>query len=458
VAGVKQLRRSRLTVANDDQIIATNLQLGGDNHVHQPVITDDGIYWGSGEALCRIDANAVVGAPFVGCPAAVQVQSTGVSVLWGGDGDRVGVTAGSAGQPGDAALFDRSAGTLDELTDDIFSQENVEVWRERVAWADRSRFNEDIAVRDLTEGSWIIAHPAIQAGPRTDGRFVVWADGRAGVQLFAYDMLTGAEIEVTPSNELPVLGDSLFGVAAGKVAYAISGVGGAQLFVQDLASGVRVAVGAPSDVEAPELDSTGTRLAWYDATLQRVRTTTLAGLTPGAIVNVGGTAVGTGRLSVAADTVVFEDEAIGVGCARVGQTTTQQLDDDGRGVSAAVVSGLGLVATWGADNVIKACALTCNAPTPVCAADVLATDGGGTVELPRVSPSGYVVWTSNQAGDGLGQIALYDLLADLRYRVPTDYGVNGDTPVFDPFIDGDRLVWGGFSFGTSDIFTARLAD
>jgi hypothetical protein len=461
--GALQIHRLRLPAGTDETIV-TNVQEGRESP-HQPIVTSDGIYWASGSDLCRIAATAPVASPLVGCPATHRVLSGAIGQLWGGDEDRVGFTSGTNAflDPEDATIFDRGSNTVLQLTDDILQQQEVEVWRDRVVYADRERFSNDIVVNELTEGTWLVAEPSIQVGPRTDGRFVVWGDARQGIQLFGLDLLTEREFAITPAAELIAAGDSLFSMANGIVAYGILDIGvGVRLFVQDLATGNQTLIAtATNGIRAPELNENASRLVWFDADQGRIKTVALTGITPGPITNFGGAGVSVNRMALSGTTAIFEDNAGGGGsavrCTQLGSTTNHLVDVSGRGVSAAAVPGLGTFAVWGSNDSIRGCTLSCGA-TLTCSPRTFARSGGGSVELPVVSASGYVTWTSNQVGDGFGQIAVYDLLADRRFRIATDFGVDGGAPVFDPFIHGQRIVWAGFAFGSADIFTAILDD
>lgn len=459
--GVQQVHRLQLASGVDTTIATAVLNNGED--AHQPVVIDSGLYWGSGADLCRIGANDVVATPFNGCPLAKRVPELAgqLRVLSGGDEDRLGlVVGGAATAPKDAATFDDGDNVLEQLSDDIFEQTGVQVWRDRVAYSDRQRFSDDVVVREGTEGTWVIADPAIQAGPQTDGRFITWVDTRRGFQLMAYDLVTGAEIEVTARTEaLGIGGDSLYSLRNGVVAYMIATGGVSRdLFVENVLTGQRVlAATSATRIEAAELNETATRVVWSDATDHRIHTKTVSGsLVLGADALVAGTTTRVTRMAVAQNTVIFEDQGP-LGCADIGSTTTKVIDNFTRGVGAATVTGLGVVAAWGIGDSIRSCVLTCGA-TVSCPVDLLATGGGGSTELPQVSASGFITWQSNQDGDDFGQIAVYDLLRDVRYRIATDFGVDGPAPVNGPFIHGDRIVWSGFAFGTSDVFTAVLGD
>ena len=448
-----------------DQIIATNVDAGAQSP-HQPVVTSDGIYWASGRDLCRIDREAVVAVPLLGCPAAQRVLTDEIGQLWSGDEDRIGLTTGSNVQfeLQDAAFFDRSDGVITRLTNDILDQEDVELWRDRVVYADRERFSNDVVVNELTAGTWLVAEPSIQAAPVTDGRFVVWGDARDGVRFMAYDLETETEFALTSGDEQLAGGDQFLSAGNGVVAYGVTNGGvGISLFVQSLTTGQRTLLAASAnaaDLETATLNAEASRVAWFDARVG-LRTATLSGITLGPITTMGGPLGRVRRMGLAGDTAIFENQQEQSGteirCAQVGATTSNLVDLNGRGASAAAVPGLGIVAAWGAGDDIRMCQLSCGA-TLACDVQVLATAGGGTVELPKVSGSGYITWASNQTGDGFGQIAVYDLVTDVRFRVATDFGVDGDAPVFDPMIAGQRLVWAGFAFGSSDIMTAVLAD
>ena len=95
------------------------------------------------------------------------------------------------------------------------------------------------------------------------------------------------------------------------------------------------------------------------------------------------------------------------------------LATDGRGADVADVDGQ-LFATWG-DNEIRACALTCG-PITVCSDFKVAGGGGGSVDLPRISSSGYIAWESNTPGDGQGRIGVYNVLTQTRFKLDSTMG------------------------------------
>ncbi len=468
-----EIHRIRLgtTPAGTDEVIATNVQPGFQTP-HQPVITSDSLYWASGTDLCRIDATATVATPFDGCPVAQQVVSGQIGQLTGGDGDRIGVTLGTNAltDPIDVAFFQRSTGTITQLTDDILEQGDAEIWRDRFAYTDRQRFSNDVVVRDLTEGTFVVADPALQGIPATDGNFIVWVDTRnAGIQLFAFDLATDSELEVTPSSEILGAGDTIYSFENGIVAYTFLNGAGApdRLFVQNVATGEQTQVaGTTATIEAPILNEDASRVFWFDSADGRMKTASLGGaggVTPGTIENVGGVAQRVTRTAAAGDTVIYEDDpgagGNSVGCAVVGATATNIIDTDARTLGAATITGLGPVLAYGANNntEIRACQLDCSGASASCPVTLLAS-GSGDVESPRVSTDGHIVWVSHQAGDSFGQIVVYDALADVRYRLDTDFGVDGAAPVVDADVEGNRVVWSGFPFGTSDVFTAVLGE
>ena len=458
--GSQEVHRYVLSTSTET-VIAQNVA-GNSGSAHQPVVTEDAIFWASGEDLCRIDVDALVSTPFEGCPQAQRVVEGGVGALSGAHGERVAYTSGGNGVQREAAYYDDDTGTSIDLTDDILDQTDVDVWRDRIVYADRRRFSEDIVVRDLTESTFLVAHPALQAAPATDDRYAVWADARAGVGLYVFDFDTRQEWRLNPEGENVAAADTIFSLADGKVAYAASvapDTSETLLYVHDIATDTRRLVSSSlQHIQAATLDDTGTRLVWFDPAHASLQTTTLTGITPSSIEDIGGSVTQVRRMGVVADAVVYVDNLGGgndpVQCARAGSTSSTTLASDGRGVDVADVPSVGRVAVWGQDDEIRSCKLTCGTSCPV---EVMSTAGAGSTEDPKISSSGYVVWMSNKDDDWYGRIAVRDLLLQQTFKLnsritPTDEQL----PVFDPNVHGGRVVWSGFDFGNSDIFMAEL--
>jgi hypothetical protein len=453
-----------------DEVIATGVVLSDD--LHQPVVNETHIYWASDADLCRIP-HTEAAAALTGCPNDAHRVVTGqVGSLDAIDGERVAFALGGGPfVPRDVAILEADTGVQTQLTDDILDQEAISLFRDRVVYSDRQRFSQDIVLRELTEGTWAVVDPNLQAVADTNGKHITWLDTRnGGIQMFALDTETGIEFEVTPQGEQVTVGDSFYGLGTNGggqhlVAYGITdvGTGVGTVFVQDLETGVRSEVppGEKGAVGAVTMNREGTRIAWFNDDLDRIRTAPITGTTIGAITNIGAAGLTEVRhIAVAVDTVTYIDNQGGgseeVRCADTAGND-HLLDNEARDVTVADVPALGsLVAAWGGAN-LEACELSCGAVL-TCAVQTIALDFGGEVVSPKIASNGLMTFQSQTPSDGLGQIAIFDLVARERFKIASDFGVDGDAPVFDPSIFGDRVVWSGFAFGSSDIFTAVVAE